>query len=83
MQQFFDMQCEKCETEFSSLQHAKLHYLEEHGISDGYIKCCEKKFNEVKQINEHLQYHRNPDNYKYDFESICILLVHIIQGFSF
>lgn len=65
MQQFFDMRCEKCETEFSSLQHARLHYLEEHEISNGYIKCCGKKFGEVKQINEHLHYHQNPNNYKY------------------
>lgn len=35
---FFDMHCDICKTLLSSLQHAKLHYLEEHNIPDGYIK---------------------------------------------
>lgn len=69
---FFDMQCEICKTELSSLQHAKLHYLEQHDIPDGYIKCCEMKFREVKNINDHLRYHLNPNIFKYDFESIWI-----------
>lgn len=38
MKSFFDMTCDVCETQLSSLQHAKLHYLEEHNIHDGYIK---------------------------------------------
>lgn len=35
---FFDMHCDVCKVQLSSLQHAKLHYLEEHNIPDGYIK---------------------------------------------
>lgn len=31
------MKCDVCTVQFSSLQHAKLHYVEEHQI-DGYIK---------------------------------------------
>lgn len=34
---FFDMNCDVCDCQLASLQHAKLHYLEEHNI-DGYIK---------------------------------------------
>lgn len=44
IQHLFDMRCEICKSELSSLQHAKLHYLDEHDISDGYIRCCEMKF---------------------------------------
>lgn len=61
---FFDMQCEICKIEMSSLQHAKLHYLEEHQIADGYIRCCDMKFRELKNIDDHLQYHINPNIFK-------------------
>ncbi|XP_031622031.1 zinc finger protein 888-like [Contarinia nasturtii] len=61
---YFDMKCELCKIEVSSLQHAKLHYLEEHDIPDGYIKCCDMKFRELKNINDHLQYHMNPSIFK-------------------
>lgn len=63
VRKFFDMRCEVCQLELQSLQHAKLHYLE-HGIDDGYIKCCKLKFRKVVQVNEHLLYHNNPDVFK-------------------
>lgn len=61
---FFDMQCDVCKMQLFSLQHAKLHYLEEHDIPDGYLKCCEMKFRELKSINDHLEYHVNPNIFK-------------------
>lgn len=64
IQLFFDMQCEICKVELSSLQHAKLHYLEEHSIPDGYLICCDMKFRELKNINDHLLFHSNPNIFK-------------------
>lgn len=63
VKEFFEMKCDICKAELSSLQHAKLHYLE-HGIADGYIKCCDMKFREIKQVNDHLLYHLNPSIFK-------------------
>lgn len=57
----FNMNCDECAEVFTSLQHAKLHYLEEHGNIDGYIQCCNVKFKTQKQVNDHLQYHLDPD----------------------
>lgn len=57
---YFDMRCDVCKAELSSLQYAKLHYLNEHGIAGGYIKCCDLKFRELKEVDDHLQYHINP-----------------------
>lgn len=68
---FFDMRCEICKTELSTLQHAKHHYLDQHDIPDGYIKCCEMKFRELKNINDHLQYHMNPNIFKYVVD-LCV-----------
>lgn len=64
IQSLFDMQCDLCKIELSSLQHAKLHYLDEHDISDGYIKCCDRQFREIKHIKDHLEYHKNPNIFK-------------------
>lgn len=63
VRKFFDMRCEVCQLELQSLQHAKLHYLE-HGIEDGYIKCCKLKFRRIVQVNEHLLFHNNPGMFK-------------------
>lgn len=62
----FDMTCDICKSEskFKSLQHAKLHYLEEHGDASGYIKCCDLRFRDIYQISEHLQFHENPEIFK-------------------
>lgn len=69
IEEFFEMGCELCDFQFTSLEHAKLHYLEEHKISDGYLKCgCgDIKFKTNNSIYDHIEYHlgNNPDRYKY------------------
>lgn len=67
VKKFFDMSCDKCPVEFTNLLHARRHY-REHGINKGYIKCCERKFNQRGTVNEHVMYHLNPDIFKYVFE---------------
>lgn len=59
IREFFEMNCDVCKIELTSLQHAKLHYLE-HGIPDGYIKCCDMKFKQIKDVNDHILYHIDP-----------------------
>lgn len=60
LKKFFDMKCDKCPMELSSLQHAKVHYAE-HGIDCGYIKCCGKEFRNLGDVKDHLTYHFYPD----------------------
>lgn len=63
--EYFDMKCEICKTtSFKSLHDAKLHYLGEHGIQEGYIKCCNLKFMTQKEVNDHLCFHFNPEVFK-------------------
>lgn len=66
LMELFDMTCDICKPELKlrSLQHAKMHYSEEHGDASGYIKCCDIKFRELYQISKHLEFHENPDIFK-------------------
>lgn len=58
---FFTMRCDICsDTQFSSFQHAKLHYKSVHGVT-GYLVCCNKKFVKAKTVDNHLQWHINPE----------------------
>lgn len=63
--EFFNMKCDTCEFEFTSLKTAKLHYFDAHQIPDGYLKCCGIKFKVNSKINDHIQYHLDPESYKY------------------
>lgn len=65
LKKYFDLKCDVCRVEMSSLQHAKLHYFEVHGNDNGYIKCCSKEFRKLKDVNDHLLFHYNPDVFKY------------------
>lgn len=67
---YFDMSCDLCSdgTNFNSLAQIKYHYLNEHQINDGYIKCCESmKLKTQDQILDHVPYHilSKRENLKY------------------
>lgn len=64
MLEFFDMKCELCECKFTTLKHAKLHYFDAHKISDGYLKCCNFKFETNRKINDHVRYHLDPESFR-------------------
>lgn len=76
LHRFFSMRCDICDdTPFSSFQHAKQHYKSVHGVT-GYLVCCNKKFVKAKTVDNHLQWHINPElnkyatnAFKYDFRS--------------
>lgn len=61
----FSMYCDLCTDSqlFESLADAQKHYKDVHN-QRGYIKCCNRKFNAIKLINDHLVYHENPDQFK-------------------
>lgn len=61
---FFTMRCDLCDdVQFSSFQDAKQHYRNAHQMS-GYLVCCDQKFMKPKTIDDHLQWHINPEHLK-------------------
>lgn len=71
LSRWFSMRCDIClnDTPFSSFQHAKQHYKSVHGVT-GYLVCCNKKFVKAKTVDNHLQWHINPELNKYVFKCI-------------
>lgn len=58
---YFDKTCDMCSTTFDSLNKAHEHYLKEHKIAKGYVKCCGVKFKQMWHIREHIGWHLNPN----------------------
>lgn len=58
---YFDNSCDKCPVRFDSFQQAYSHYLREHGVRKGYVKCCGAKFSDVGRINDHIKWHKHND----------------------
>lgn len=46
----FDLKCDECPTEFQALNEAQVHYLNEHNMNRGYIKCCDMKLREGNSV---------------------------------
>lgn len=62
--QYFDNTCDLCSTELNSLRQALPHYKRQHKIDEGYVKCCQLKFKSEKLVNDHIQFHINPEIFK-------------------
>lgn len=62
--EYFEMQCDLCAIQFTSLQHARLHYFDDHQSNDGYIKCCGIKFKTDRSVNDHIRFHLDPEKYR-------------------
>lgn len=58
--EYFDMSCDLCSdgVKYDSLAQIQYHYLNEHQVNHGYIKCsCNKQFKTQKKILDHAPYH--------------------------
>lgn len=55
-----DMNCDMCDTKFKSLPEAQYHYMHEHSISDGYIKCCNSIYKTIEKLKGHIFWHLHP-----------------------
>lgn len=64
MDRYFQMKCDLCDTQFNSLKMARSHYVSEHDVPYGYIKCCGIKLRANSVVLDHIQWHINPDKYK-------------------
>lgn len=61
---YFDLSCDKCEAVFDSLLEAITHYQNVHDDPNGYIKCCNIKFQDANLVKDHVQFHENPEIFK-------------------
>lgn len=59
-----DLTCDFCKTTFESLRVARSHYMVQHGMRDGYIKCCKRRLKIRSHIINHIEWHKNPDAFK-------------------
>lgn len=87
IEEFFEMGCDLCDFQVTSLEHAKLHYLEEHSIKDGYLKCScsDIKFKTNNGIYDHIEFHlgNNPDRYRFAYVKLWMKkLIPFIQCIS-
>ncbi len=64
IREFFNMNCELCsDVEFATLLKAKQHYRKVHD-TQGYIKCCGRKFIKRQHIVQHICNHTNPNAHR-------------------
>lgn len=63
---YFDMTCDVdgCAVIFESFEEAQTHYEVEHQEPNGYIKCCNLQFRDVRLVKDHINFHLNPDIFK-------------------
>lgn len=69
IRQYFNMKCELCPQEFQTLNDAVIHYPKAHSILYGYLKCLssqcsQQKFGRQWYINEHIDFHENPEKFR-------------------
>lgn len=61
---FFDLTCEHCTAVFTTFYDAQQHYLSEHNITPGYVRCCTVKLRSRFEVMRHLTRHLDPDKFK-------------------
>ncbi|XP_055317616.1 zinc finger protein 28-like [Sitodiplosis mosellana] len=67
----FDLNCDQCDTMFSTFHDAQRHYKESHGDDNGYIKCksCKYKVKRFFTLKHHVKSHsviKTPETFKCD-----------------
>lgn len=59
----FGTTCDVCSVDLKSLDNAISHYKEHHKMT-GYIKCCRLKFVNHKLLDDHIEWHINPNIFR-------------------
>lgn len=60
----FAMICDICQTHCEDWFTLMTHFKREHDPTQGYVICCEKRFYSPGKLLEHIEWHRNPDQFK-------------------
>lgn len=68
----FEKKCDFCDIQLDTFSSAQQHYLNEHKIRDGYLKCCNLKLKSPKVVSDHAHWHQDPNTFKsvYQFDWI-------------
>lgn len=64
IKKFMPLTCVKCNEPFATFDESHKHFREKHKCA-GSWQCCEITFETVAELVVHMDYHRNPDIYKY------------------
>lgn len=65
MDNHFNMNCDFGCMSFNSLKMASAHYTSEHNNKYGYVRCCDIKLRTNPHVMDHIQWHINPDTFRY------------------
>lgn len=57
------IECSECLKKFSTFEELLDHQRKTHGIEEGYIKCCNRKFRKRYVLIEHVNVHLDPEKY--------------------
>lgn len=68
--QYMSLYCDVCNTEAYNFPALRVHMRDVHSMKDGYITCCDKKFNKRALLVYHIRHHLNPDCYRSVFRVI-------------
>lgn len=60
---FFAMTCDLCNIgNLMSYHRLSEHYRNEHGLKNGYVHCCKKKFDRLRTLLAHMKWHMDPNS---------------------
>ncbi|XP_075153864.1 transcription factor grauzone-like [Haematobia irritans] len=64
--QYMGLHCDLCNVAVDNFAGIKSHMRIEHNIENGYVKCCDKKFNKRANLLAHIRHHVDPNCYRCD-----------------
>lgn len=56
--------CKVCPAQLHSLAQAIEHYRDQHQMDNGYLECCNRKFNKRAALVNHVRWHLNPNAFQ-------------------
>ncbi|KAM7347411.1 uncharacterized protein ACRADG_006972 [Cochliomyia hominivorax] len=59
----FELMCNVCNSKMENFNQLKVHSRQEHN-TDGYVKCCNRKYYKRCLLADHLNVHRDPNYFK-------------------
>lgn len=67
--------CDLCEENVSNFQEMRVHFSNKHSHKKPHVKCCKNIFYKHSTLAEHIQWHRDPNTFKYvNFLNVIICI---------
>lgn len=61
---YMSLYCDICNSKYENFPALRVHMRDTHNIKEGYVTCCEKKFNKRALLLYHIRQHLNPSCYR-------------------